>query len=540
MVVITLPFAICHMPLANCHLPTCHLPIAYFPLPTHYFFLSCTKLFILKNILLFGAGKSASVLIEYLTENAVENNWFVTVVDTDKNLIEQKTKLHPSSSAVAADITSDILRSKLIENSDLVISMMPPFLHILIAKDCVHYGKHLLTASYADEEIKLLAEQAKKKGILFLCEMGLDPGIDHMSAMQMIDDIKERSGKIISFKSHCGGLVAPESDNNPWHYKISWNPRNVVLAGKAGAEYKLGGQIIKEKYQDLFNAERKIETGDESIGTLSYYPNRNSLSYIDLYQLYDAQTFVRTTLRYRDFMLGWKNIIELKLTDEDIVYQSDDLSIAGFFQQHFDKHNLTEKLITELKENEAYTSEVIKLLADNLNDTAEQKTLAVDDKGTLITKNIKDAESPSYNNLAMSAHDGNKVLQQLHFLGLDDENTIINKGMISAADGLQFALEKKLALSATDKDMVVMQHDIEYELNNVKHQIISSLIVKGKDSIHTAMAKTVGLPLGIAAKLILNGTINLSGLHIPIIKEICLPVLEELKKNGILFLEKEI
>ena len=498
------------------------------------------KTFILKNILLFGAGKSASVLIEYLTENAVENNWIITIVDTDKNLIEQKTKLHPSSSAVAADITSDILRSKLIENSDLVISMMPPFLHILIAKDCIQFSKHLLTASYADEEIKLLAEEAKTKGILFLCEMGLDPGIDHMSAMQIIDDIKQKGGKITSFKSHCGGLVAPESDNNPWHYKISWNPRNVVLAGKAGAEYKLVGQIIKEKYQDLFNAERTIETGDASIGSLSYYPNRNSLSYIDLYQLYDAQTFVRTTLRYRDFMLGWKNIIELKLTDEDIVYQSDDLSIAGFFQQHFDKHNLTNKLKNELKENESYTSEVIKLLAENLEDANAEKSLAVDEDGTLTKKENKDVESPSYQDLAMSAHDGNKVLQQLYFLGVDDETTIIDKGMISAADGLQFALEKKLALSATDKDMVVMQHDIEYELNNEKLQIISSLIVKGKDSIHTAMAKTVGLPLGIAAKLILNGTINLSGLHIPIIKEIYVPVLEELKKNGIIFKEKEI
>ena len=493
----------------------------------------------MKNILLFGAGKSASVLIEYLLENAVENKWFITIVDTDKKLIEQKTKLHPSSSAVAADITNDVLRSKLIEQCNLVISMMPPFLHILIAKNCVQFSKHLLTASYADDEIKLLAAEAKTKGILFLCEMGLDPGIDHMSAMQIIDNIKEKGGKITSFKSHCGGLVAPESDDNPWHYKISWNPRNVVLAGKAGAEYKMNGEIIIEKYQTLFNAERTIDTGDESIGVLSFYPNRNSLSYIDLYELYDVQTFVRTTLRYRDFMLGWKNIIDLKLTDEDIVYQSDDLSIADFFAQHFDRHNFSEKLMLELKENEAYTSEVIKLLAENL-EAVEKTSLSVNKKGSLIKKENKDAESPTYHDLAMSAHDGNKVLQQLYFLGLDDDKTIINKGMISAADALQFILEKKLALSPTDKDMIVMQHDIEYDLNKEKYQIISSLIVKGKDSIHTAMAKTVGLPLGIAAKLILNGTINLSGLHIPIIKEIYEPVLKELEKNGITFSEKLI
>ncbi len=493
----------------------------------------------MKNILLFGAGKSASVLIEYLIENAEENSWLVTIVDADKKLIEQKTKHHSSSSAIEADITNNDLRSKLVKQCDLVISMMPPFLHILIAKDCVQFGKHLLTASYADEEIKLLAEEVKEKGILFLCEMGLDPGIDHMSAMQIINDIKDKGGKITSFKSHCGGLVAPESDDNPWHYKISWNPRNVVLAGKAGAEYKMTGEIVKEKYRDLFNADRMIETGDKSIGRLSYYPNRNSLSYIDLYELHTAETFIRTTLRYRDFMLGWKNIIDLKLTDEDIVYQSDDLSVAGFFQQHFDKHDLTKKLEQELKENEIYTSEVIKILADNLQANALEQGLAVNEKGFLSQNEKNENDSPTYDDLAMSAHDGNKVLQQLHFLGLDDEETIINKGMISAADGLQFILEKKLALSPKDKDLVVMQHDIEYELNSEKCQIISSLIVKGKDSIHTAMAKTVGLPLGIAAKLILNGTINLVGLHIPIIKEIYEPLLTELEKNGIIFLEEK-
>jgi saccharopine dehydrogenase-like NADP-dependent oxidoreductase len=431
----------------------------------------------LKNILLFGAGKSASVLIEYLLDNAAENNWHVTIVDADKKLIEQKTKKHSSSTAIEANITNDILRIELIKNTDLVISMMPPFLHINIAKDCVQYGKHLLTASYTDEQIKLLAAEVKSKGIIFLCEMGLDPGIDHMSAMQIIDEVKTKGGKITSFESHCGGLVAPESDDNPWHYKISWNPRNVVLAGKAGAEYIQDGKHITEKYENLFDANRTIETADKNIGSLSYYPNRNSLPYIDLYNLHHAKTFVRTTLRYKDFMLGWKTIIDLKLTDEDIVYQSDDMSLADFYATHFEKNG--------------------------------------------ITLNLSEADK-----------------KRLEFLGLNDNATLLNKGMISAADGLQFVLEKKLLLSPTDKDMIVMQHEIEYELAGQKHQIISSLVVYGKDSVHTAMAKTVGLPLGIAAKLILNGSINLSGIHLPIIKEIYEPVLKELAANGILFDEE--
>ena len=494
----------------------------------------------MKNILLFGAGKSASVLIEYLTDNAAENEWHLTVVDADKDLIEQKTKSHPSSTAVFADITDEETRRTLIIDSDLVISMMPPFLHILIAKDCVQYAKHLLTASYADEQIKALADEVKNKGILFLCEMGLDPGIDHMSAMQLIHDIQEKGGSIRSFESHCGGLVAPESDNNPWHYKISWNPRNVVLAGKAGAEYKKDGKIITEEYEELFNAERKIETGDQSIGALSYYPNRNSLPYIDLYGLHDAKTFVRTTLRYRDFMLGWKNIISLKLTDETPAYESNGLTLAAFFQQHMDKYGFTEKLLNDVKENEAFTSSVLNILADTLGPEADAEAIVVNETGEMITRQEAGFKAPSLHDLTMNSHDANKILQQLYFLGLDDVEHTINKGLISAADGLQFALEEKLVLSPADKDMIVMQHDIGYELNGASHRVISSLIVKGKDSIHTAMAKTVGLPLGIAAKLILNGTIQLSGLHLPVIKEIYAPVLKELAFNGIVFRERII
>ncbi len=505
--------------------------------PDYYSFLCTPKKTGLKNILLFGAGKSASVLIEYLIENGAENDWHLTVVDADKDLIEQKTRSHPSSTAVAADITDEETRRTLIIDSDLVISMMPPFLHILIAKDCVQYAKHLLTASYADEQIKALADEVKSKGILFLCEMGLDPGIDHMSAMQLIHDIKEKGGTIRSFESHCGGLVAPESDNNPWHYKISWNPRNVVLAGKAGAEYKKDGKIITEKYEDLFDAERKIETGDTGIGALSYYPNRNSLPYIDLYSLHDAQTFVRTTLRYRDFMLGWKNIITLKLTDEIPIYQSNGLTLAGFFQQHMDKYGFSEKLMNDVKENEAFTSSVLNILADTLGPEADPEAIVINEAGEMTTKQEAGFKAPSLHELTMNAHDANMILQQLYFLGLDDVEHTINKGLISAADGLQFALETKLALSPADKDMIVMQHDIGYELNGSSHRVVSSLVVKGKDSIHTAMAKTVGLPLGIAAKLILNGSIQLSGLHLPVIKEIYLPVLKELELNGIRFVE---
>lgn len=500
----------------------------------------------MKNIVLFGAGKSASVLIDYLLAQSTENNWKVIVADANKKLIEEKTKLHMASEAVELDIKDEKKRRELISKSDIVISMMPPSLHILIARDCMEYGKNLLTASYADDEIRSLQQSLEEKGLLFLCEMGLDPGIDHMSAMQLLDEIKDSGAIVNSFKSHCGGLVAPESDDNPWHYKITWNPRNVVLAGKAGAIYKQDGKEITEKYEVLFNADRKVMTGDEEVPVLSYYPNRNSLPYIDLYGLHDAETFVRTTLRYPDFMYGWKNVIELKLTNEDVAYDTDDKSLHDFFKEHLAKNGFGDWLEEKLTERFTQTKSLLENLMKIMEAEEEARMegeepvdnfMIVDEDGGLKNVELDDVKNIAASTVAHKMHEANLTLKQLFYLGMDDADTMINKGKCSAADVLQFALEKKLALKPTDKDMIVMLHEIEYTSGNTKNSIHSSLLVKGDDSVHTAMAKTVGLPLGIAAKLILNGKIRLTGLHIPVIKEIYEPVLEELKNYGVEFVE---
>lgn len=410
------------------------------------------------------------------------------IADANKEIVIQKTKGSPFAEPYGLNINDTQQRKALVSDADLVISMMPPDLHYLIACDCVEYSKHLLTASYLDDRIKELKGQIESKHLLFLCEMGLDPGIDHMSAMQLIDEIHSKGGRITSFKSHCGGLVAPESDDNPWRYKISWNPRNIVLAGKAGAKYRSNGQLVKEQYDELFDAKRGLNA--EGLGFLSYYPNRDSLPYIDIYGLPEAETFVRTTLRYPDFMDGWNNIVALKLTDETAKYDTNGLSLAGFFTQHLESVNFDSWL-------------------------AEKKAGHAQEGASL-------------------------ALKQLLFLGMDDDLTVINKGVCSAADVLQFALEKKLALSPSDHDMIVMIHEFEYRINNTSHRLVSELIVKGDDQLHTAMAKTVGLPLGIAAKLILEEKIHLRGLNIPTQPEIYLPVLEELKKHGIVFTDKTI
>ncbi|MEO6406583.1 MAG: saccharopine dehydrogenase C-terminal domain-containing protein [Ferruginibacter sp.] len=502
----------------------------------------------MKSIVLFGAGKSATVLIDYLLKNANANNWQLVVADADKTLIEEKIKGHERAKAVVIDIKDEQKRKALVESSDLVISMMPPALHILIAKDCIEKSKHLLTASYADDNIKALDKAAKEKNILILCEMGLDPGIDHMSALKLLGDIKNRGGVVHSFKSHCGGLVAPESDDNPWHYKISWNPRNIVNAGKAGAKFMEDGQVKELNYLELFDNSLLVETGIDEIGLLGYYPNRDSLSYIEIYGLQKADTFVRTTLRHPDFMYGWKNIVELNLTDETTDVETDGLSFHEFFKAHLHKNGFGEWLQQKL--NESFTQ--TKSLLDNLMKLIEAEEEAaevgeeipdnfmmVDESGDLKDIELDAIKNNAASTVALKMHEANLTLKQLFYLGMDDKETFINKGLQSPVDILQQAMETKLALLPSDKDMIVMLHEIQYEIDGNKKYLRSSLVVKGQDSQHTAMAKTVGLPLAIAAELILNNNLNLTGVHIPILPEIYTPVLKKLEEMDIQFCDFE-
>ncbi len=428
------------------------------------------------HFLVFGAGKSATVLIDYLKKLVIERNWSLTVADVDLITIRQKLGVGENLHAVEINITDADKRGQLIQSADIVISLMPPHLHLPIAKDCIHFGKHLLTASYVDPAIREMANQIKDKELLFLCEMGLDPGIDHMSAMQLIQNIKAKGGEIISFYSHCGGLVAPESDDNPWHYKISWNPRNVVLAGKAGALYKMNGKEIKLDYTEIFHQSGTVNFPE--LGTLAYYANRDSLSYTELYALTSANDFLRTTLRYPAFCKGWAALVDLKLTDEEYKYNTSVLTVKDFVEMHINHHQLTAKW-------ESFIADPV------LN-------------------------------------------EQFRFLGLFD--TIpIKKELQTPAAILQWRMEESWVLKPDDKDMIVMMHEIIYSLNNQQFKAISSLKVIGEDHLRTAMAKTVGLPLAIAAELIADGQLKETGLHIPIIPAIYEPVLSRLEKEGVQF-----
>jgi saccharopine dehydrogenase-like NADP-dependent oxidoreductase len=436
----------------------------------------------MKTILLFGAGKSATSLIDYLGKTSDENQWKLLVCDSDLSLAQSKTKTFSSAEAISFDVSNNEKRHEYILKADLVISMLPPALHFLVAIDCVAFSKNLLTASYIDENIKSLANKIREKGLIFLGEMGLDPGIDHMSAMQMIHKIKNQGGKITSFKSHCGGLVSPESDDNPWHYKITWNPANVVMAGSSGAVYLESGKKVEIPYSQIFNDENNV-VDVPGLFPLAWYANRDSLSYINTYHVNEVTTFIRTTLRYPSFCRGWNKIIKLGFTNKN-------------------DHE-------EIKD--------CKTFADWFN---LKKEKFASEKGKDFKNHFFDPE----------------FSEQINYLELDEKEKIPAE-ISNSALLLQSVLEKKLMMKPDDKDMIIMLHEIEYSLNGKNRKTRSCLIVKGEDQIHTAMAKTVGLPLGIAAKLILEEKIKLTGLHIPVITEIYEPVLKELALNGIIFNE---
>lgn len=477
------------------------------------------------TILLFGAGKSATVLIDYLMQQAHKHLWQVIVVDNNAALLQQKITDTTHTTGVVLNIEQDATaRQQLIAQASVVISLLPPTLHIIVAKDCIEYGTHLLTASYVDDGIRALATSIKEKGLIFLYEMGLDPGIDHMSAMQLIHQIQAKGGIISSFASHCGGLVAPESDTNPWHYKISWNPRNVVLAGKAGAVYKAHNKIERQGYEQIFAHTPAVRIA--GMPYLSYYANRDSLSYIPLYNLEHVHTFIRTTLRHSQFIMGWHYLVELQFTNEDKVYQTDGMSIAAFFRAHLESVHFADWLVTTL-EKKYDSHEVISQILT--------KQLLTDDVGSKqLTVNAQGVLQETHDNTT-AEDDITLLFTQLRYLGMEDAYSMINKGLCSAADILQYLLETKLVLLPHDKDRVVIQHEITYTLHNKSYTDTSTLILDGQDNVHTAMATTVGLPLGIAAKLILDGTITQQGLSIPITEGVYEPVLKALDALGISF-----
>jgi len=441
----------------------------------------------MSRILIIGAGRSSSSLIDYLLSNAKQYNWHVTIADANKQAVESKiAKYKDVASAVEFDVHNASLREQLISESDFVVSMLPAFMHGDVAKDCVRLGKHVATASYVSTEMKELDAEAKKKNLILLNECGLDPGIDHASAMKVIHELQDKGAKITGFKSFCGGLVAPESNDNPWGYKFSWNPRNVILAGQGTAQFIEEGQLKFIPYNRIYTQIETIEV--DGYGKFDAYANRDSIGYKEPYGLNDTKTMLRGTLRMPGYCKAWNVFVKLGLTDDSYKIK--------------DANTLT------------YTDLLQSFLPKG---TASVKEKLVDFMGKEM-----DAE----------------VMTKLEYLELFSNKPIkLKEG--SPAELLQNLLEEKWLLKQGDKDMIVMQHQFDYELNGAKKKLNSSLVVIGDDEVHTAMAKTVGLPLAIAIKNFLTGKFKLYGVQIPIVKEIYEPMLVELESLGIIFVEKE-
>jgi len=439
----------------------------------------------MKQILVIGAGRSSIYLIEYLLNKSTQYDWKITVGDVDIQLAQSKINNHPNGKAIAFDINNAKQREEEILKSDIVISMLPAFMHGDVAKDCVRLGKHMATASYVSETMQELDQEAKNKGIILLNEIGLDPGIDHASALKIIDELKEKGCNIHTFKSFCGGLVAPESNDNPWGYKFSWNPRNVILAGLGTAQYLENGKMKFLPYNRIYTQTETIEVN--GYGKFDAYANRDSVGYREIYGLQNSKTMLRGTLRMPGYCKAWNAFVKLGLTDDTWkIHDSDKLNWA----------KLIDAFLPEGKES----------LENRL-----QKFLGAD---------VDD-----------------EVMSKLKWLGIFEELPIklVNA---SPAQILQSLLEEKWKLKSGDKDMIVMQHYFGYTEDQKEKAIVSSLVVKGDSESHTAMAKTVGLPLAITVKNILTGKLNCKGVCIPSTPEIYIPLLEELKEFGIEFDER--
>ncbi|VAW16361.1 Saccharopine dehydrogenase [NADP, L-glutamate-forming] [hydrothermal vent metagenome] len=443
-----------------------------------------------RKILVVGAGKSTSYLLGYFLEKAIQENLHLIIGDINPGAIAPKIKNHSACTVIQLDIFIDQDRKKAIENSDIVVSMLPAKMHIKVAEDCIAFEKHLVTASYISKEIKTLDGRAKEKGLIFMNEIGLDPGIDHMSAMQIIDRIKGQGGKMLLFESFTGGLVAPESDNNLWNYKFTWNPKNVVVAGQGGAaKFLQEGTFKYIPYHKLF---RRTEFFDiEGYGKFEGYANRDSLNYKEAYGLEDVLTLYRGTMRRVGFSKAWNMFVQLGMTDDSYTIENSEGMSYRDFTNLFLPYSPTDSVELKLRH-------YLKIDQDDIM------------WGKLLELNI-----------------------------FDDNKTITLKNA-SPAQMLQKILEDSWALKDTDKDMIVMYHKFGYELKGEEKQVDANMVVIGENRTHTAMAKTVGLPVAIATLLILNKKITTPGVQIPLKKKVYEPILSELKNYGIIFKEKEV
>jgi len=441
----------------------------------------------MKTILVLGAGLSASSLFRYLLNHLEKENWHLKIANKELDFLSDKYGNHPRIDLISLDASDAEERRALIAHVDIVISMLPPKFHPDVAKDCIDLRTNLITPSYVSKEMKALHLQAKEKGVTIMNETGVDPGIDHMSAMKIIDQIREKGATLTSFKSFCGGLIAPSNDGNAWHYKFTWNPRNVVLAGQGGvAAFRQNNELKYIPYSQLFKRTERFNI--EGHGYFDGYANRDSLKYLEVYDINEVKTIYRGTLRKPDFCQGWDVFVELGLTDDSYVLENSSKLTPRQLLNGFLPYEVEMSVEDKLKRFLRADREHLFVLFEEIGFFNQYATITTEDS------------SPAW------------LLQTL--------------------------LQKAWKLSDNDRDMIVMYHEIEFIEDNIQKRIVSSMVSLGEDVTYTAMSNTVGLPIAIIAKLMLNGYSH-PGVHIPVSSEIYKPVLNELQEYGITFNENE-
>ncbi len=441
----------------------------------------------MNSVLIIGAGLSSSALIRYTLQQARKNNWRVTIADVNLEKAQAKANGHPNALAVWLDVTKVNDRRDLISRVDVVVSLLPAHLHLEVAHDCIKLKKHLITASYVSHELYRLGDEARNRELIFMGEMGLDPGIDHMSAMQVIDRLKAKGAQLQRFHSYTGGLIAPESDDNPWHYKFTWNPRNVVLAGQGTAQFLENEKLRCIPYHRLFKEFKVVDIPE--LGEWEVYANRDSLLYREVYGLNNIPSIFRGTIRHKGFCKAWDALIQLGFTDGDFpILASESVSY----------HELLSAFLPSTE------------------------------GGSLKDRTARFLGVPV----------NSAIIKKLDWLGLFRKSKI-RLPHATPALILQDLLEKKWAMKPFDKDMVLMVHEFEYLLEGRLKKLVTTLKITGENAGDTAMAKTVGLPMGIFVKLVMENRINSRGVHIPVLPEVYNPVLEELESYGIAFKEYE-
>ncbi len=439
----------------------------------------------MKNILVIGAGRTSSSLINYLLDKSKELDWIITVADQSLEMAEEKVANHPRAKAIMFDVLDDEQRAVQISKADIVVSLLPETFHINLVKDCIKFRVHLVTASYISQQMALFDNEVKDAGLIFLNEMGLDPGIDHMDTMRLISKVKDNGGNLISLKSYGGGLIAPECDDNPWGYKITWNPMNVVTAGMASARYVKDEKLKIVPYNRVFRETHLVEV--PGLGKFESYPNRDSIKYRRIYDIPHIPNVFRGSLRKIGFCKAWNALIQIGLTDNRyIVPDSDKFNYNDWISFYFDKKN---------------GKSTKQALIDFLGEQEESD-----------------------------------IIKKIEWLGLLSEEKI-QLSDVSPAEILLDLLKRKWKFGENDKDMVILQTELEYEIGNKIEKLVSSLVLYGKPKFNTAMSASVGLPLGIGTKLILNNSIKEKGVIIPIYPDIYEPAMIELAQLGIKPLE---